>query len=126
MEHETYGGYLGSLHPHQEEALLSMKEKRKESGGGDMEEEEEVRMLRFLRNHDFEETGALNQYTQMLEWRESFGADEIYDSGWSITTGMEEAMVLNFESSYESYYHETDRTGRLVLFDRVGGWMMTS
>ncbi|CAO1602869.1 cytosolic factor, phosphatidylinositol/phosphatidylcholine transfer protein [Xanthoria calcicola] len=110
-------GHPGHTTPEQDAQVYQLRTQLEQAGYS--ERLDTLCMLRFLRARKFNVNLAKQMFTDCEKWRKEFGVDN---------------LVKNFEYKekpkifeyYPQYYHKTDKDGRPVYIEQLGGIDLTA
>lgn len=114
MSSENLNGRLGHLTPQQEEALAQFKKELSAEGFYDPQKHDDHILLRFLRARKFQIAASKKMWIDYQNWRKEFGTDDILR-----TFEFPEYPVV--KKYYPRFYHKTDKVGRPVYVELLGG-----
>ncbi|KAJ3016036.1 cytosolic factor, phosphatidylinositol/phosphatidylcholine transfer protein [Thoreauomyces humboldtii] len=111
---ENLTGRVGNLSVEQTEALAQFKTELAAEGFYDPAKHDDHILLRFLRARKFALPASKKMWTDYITWRKEFGTDTILQD----FEFPEYPIVKKF---YPRFYHKTDRQGRPVYVEQLGG-----
>ncbi|BFZ57733.1 cytosolic factor, phosphatidylinositol/phosphatidylcholine transfer protein [Savitreella phatthalungensis] len=105
-------GYPGNLTADQQAKLAELRKELENAGY--TERIDDPSLLRFLRARKFDVALAKKMFVECEQWRKDFGVDELKKS-------FDFHEKKEISAFYPQYYHKTDRDGRPVYIEQLGG-----
>ncbi|KAL8872316.1 MAG: hypothetical protein Q9174_002040 [Haloplaca sp. 1 TL-2023] len=113
----VHSGHPGHTNAEQDAQVFQLRTQLEQAGYS--ERLDTLTMLRFLRARKFNVNLAKQMFIDCEKWRKEFGVDDLVRN----FDYKEKPKVLEY---YSQYYHKTDKDGRPVYIEQLGGIDLTA
>jgi hypothetical protein len=116
---EKREGFAGFLTPDQQSKVKELREQLEAAGC--TKRLDTLTLLRFLRARKWDVAQSKEMFLNTEKWRKETNLDEIVDT-WSEGYKKEKEALFKY---YPQYYHKTDKDGRPIYIEKMGGINLT-